>query len=222
MKLNSTVVLTVSLLAAMIAAGIVSATWGMTVGREALKGITQPDTRPTNNLARSRKNDSRRQDLVILREQDIISNVKSRMNGTAGDRATSPTATATPKSAASPDGSSQKSFPITSQSQGVVLEINSAKKQGDSFVLTVNLRNTSKQSVRFLYSFLRISDEQGRSLDANTEGLPAELPETSNPFSGTISIPNSTLQGSKSISLSLTDYPDQKLRLELSNIPVAQ
>jgi hypothetical protein len=83
MKLNSTVALTFVLLALMFGAGLVSAAWGLVVGREALKGITQPDTRPANNLAQRKGNAPRREDVVILKEEDIIANVKARMNGGA-------------------------------------------------------------------------------------------------------------------------------------------
>jgi hypothetical protein len=83
MKLNSTVALTFVLLALMFGAGLVSAAWGLVIGREALKGITQPDTRPANNLAQRKGNTPRREDVVILKEEDIISSVKARMNGGA-------------------------------------------------------------------------------------------------------------------------------------------
>jgi hypothetical protein len=52
------------------------------------------------------------------------------------------------------------------------------------------------------------------------EGLPAELPAKGAEFKGTISIPTALLDDVKQISLSLTDYPAQKLKLQLSDIPV--
>ncbi|NEO18623.1 hypothetical protein [Moorena sp. SIO4A5] len=44
MKFNTTVALTIVLLTMMLGAGVVSAFWGFSLGHEALKGVTQPDT----------------------------------------------------------------------------------------------------------------------------------------------------------------------------------
>jgi len=67
---------------------------------------------------------------------------------------------------------------------------------------------------------LDVTDDKGRTLSASTEGLPAELPANGPTFSGTVSIPTPLLDDVKRISLALTDYPDQKLKLEVPNIPV--
>jgi hypothetical protein len=82
------------------------------------------------------------------------------------------------------------------------------------------MQNKGNESIRFLYSFLDISDDKGRTLSAITEGLPAELPAKGSVFKGTISIPTALLDDVKQISLSLTDYPAQKLKLQLSDIPI--
>lgn len=76
MKLNSTVALTLILLVSMVAAGFASASWGTALGREALKGITQPDTRPTSNKAGGQTG-ARREELAVLPENTIIANVKA-------------------------------------------------------------------------------------------------------------------------------------------------
>ena len=57
-------------------------------------------------------------------------------------------------------------------------------------------------------------------MNAISEGLPVELPAKSGEFKGTISVPTALLDDVKQISLSLTDYPAQKLKLKLSDIPV--
>ncbi len=84
------------------------------------------------------------------------------------------------------------------------------------------MQNKGKNSVRFLYSFLDVSDDKGRTLSASTDGLPSELPNNSPTYTGTISIPTALLDDVKSISLSLTDYPAQQLKLEVSDIPVGR
>ncbi len=75
MKLNSTVALTLILLAMMLGAGFVSAMWGFTVGHEALKGVTQPDVRPTKKLAGNQQTYPGQEGVPILREEDILVNV---------------------------------------------------------------------------------------------------------------------------------------------------
>jgi hypothetical protein len=82
------------------------------------------------------------------------------------------------------------------------------------------MQNKSPETVRFLYSFLDVTDDKGRTLSQSTEGLPAELPGNSSEYTGTISIPTPLLDDVKKVSLALTDYPAQKMRLEVSNIPV--
>lgn len=81
MKFNITVALTFTLLALMFGAGVVSASWGFTLGREALKGITQPDVRPTSNVGSRKGNTPGAKEIVILKEEDIIKSVKRQIEG---------------------------------------------------------------------------------------------------------------------------------------------
>jgi hypothetical protein len=227
MKLNSTLVFTLILLSLMFGAGLVSAAWGIVVGRDALKGITQPDTRPTNNAA-NHPPASNREGLAILREEEIIASAKARMNGASGENKSkaspeSENQAVAKKTAKVTTAPSQVQFPLVSQSHGVTLEVTSVSRQGDSFVLKVSLRNRGKQSVQFLYSsFLSMKDDKGRMLTVDAQGLPAELDTSGETFSGTISVPVSLLDNVEKVSLSLTDYPDQQLQLQLSNIPVSK
>lgn len=229
MKLNATVALTLVLLAMMLGAGFVSAIWGFTVGHEALKGVTQPDVRPTNKLAGSKRATLGKEGVAMLREADILNNVYSQVNGKGknaktekkeeevkSDREPS-TETKTPEAQ-----TNQQEFPITSQDKGVKLEVRGARQESGSLLLNVSLKNESGSAVRFLYSFLNVTDDQGRALSAVTEGLPGELPANGENFSGTVSIPSALLEDAKQLSLTLTDYPDQKLQLKMSGIPVVQ
>jgi hypothetical protein len=81
MRLNSTVTLTLVLLVLMVGAGLTSATWGYQLGREALKGITQPDARPVNNLTDAQGKPVRRDSVTFLKEEQILKDVKARMGG---------------------------------------------------------------------------------------------------------------------------------------------
>lgn len=225
MKLNPTLALTLVLLSLMFGAGLVSAAWGLVVGREALKGITQPDTRPANNLGSRQASAPRSEEVVILREDDIITSAKARMAGKKMEAKPATAIVAESKSVNKAEkvaAAKEASFPLVAQSQGVLLEVTAASRQGDALVLKVNLKNSGKQPVQFLYSFLDVRDEQGRALTADAQGLPAELPNSGEAFSGTISLPMALVDQAEKLSLSLTDYPDQKLQLQLSNIPVVK
>lgn len=215
MKLNSTIGLTLLLLASMLVAGVFSAVAGMSLGREALKGITQPDTRPTNNLT-SRKGDGTRQnELTILQENKILATVKAR---TGGKGTTPPKAVA----AAPTKPATTNKLPISVADQGVMLEVKSVQKQADAVVLAVSLKNDTPDPVKFLYTFLEVKDDQGQVITASTEGLPPELPADGVPYAGTVRLPVTAVSTAKTLSLALADYPDQQIQLKLSNIPVTR
>lgn len=215
MRINSTVALTFILLTMMFGAGIVTGAWGFAIGREALKGITQPDARPTNKV--SKKNGSARatDELVVLPEADIIKTVKARLDGNAKS-----TSVSTPQPEPEKTATAPAKFPIISQDKGVTMEVSGVRQRKDSMVFDVSMRNEGTRSVKFLYSFLNITDEQGRVLSADTDGLPTELPPNNQKFAGTVSLSTTLLDKAQKISIQLTDYPDQKLQLRMADIPV--
>jgi hypothetical protein len=83
MRMNPTIVLTLTLLTLMFGAGLTSAVYGYKLGRGALKSITQPDARPVNNLADAQGHPIRREGLTFLKEADILTSVKARIDGNA-------------------------------------------------------------------------------------------------------------------------------------------
>ncbi len=213
----------------MIGAGVVSASWGYALGREALKGVSQPDARPSSQPSSPRGNAPRRDEVLILPEEDILEDVRSRMSGEArseapsnGNKALGADLPSDPNQAATLVSNAEAGFPIVGSDQNVTLEVRSTRQQGSSLVLDVSLQNAGSRPVKFLYSFMNITDNQGRAFSANTEGLPGELPADSQAFSGVVSIPIALLDDSENLSLSLTDYPDQQLQLQLSDIPVVR
>ncbi|MEX0270302.1 hypothetical protein AB3R30_14255 [Leptolyngbyaceae cyanobacterium UHCC 1019] len=215
MKWNSTIGLTLILLASMLIGGVFSGIAGTNLGREALKGITQPDTRP-NNLANRKGDLPRKDEVLILPEDKIIANVKTRIGGGKAAAVTAKQVSGASTSAAV----DQAKFPFTAESEDVTLEIRSIQQQGDSFIISVGLRNANQTPVKFLYSFLEVKDNQGRTLSANTEGLPSELPADNQVYSGIIRLPVASVDKAEKLSLALSDYPDQKVQLEATNIPV--
>ncbi|MBF2014407.1 MAG: hypothetical protein IGS23_04155 [Rivularia sp. T60_A2020_040] len=231
MKLNSTVLLTLILLTLMLGAGSVSAFWGFTLGSAALKGVTAPDTRPTTKYARKGTTGGQEKEgVVFVKEEEILSIVKSRIEGktkaakskTIDDLEEGTKDTKRKRDEKPPEAPEklQAGFPIQAESEGVTLAVQSASYSGGALLLKVKMDNKSDDSVRFLYSFLDVTDDKGRTLSASTEGLPSELASDAPPSYGTVSIPAALLDDVKQISLALTDYPAQRLRLEVSNIPV--
>ena len=224
MKLNTTVVLTLVLLILMLGAGYVSAIWGFAVGYEALKGVTQPDAHPTSKIKRKHKSQQQGA-VVMLKEEDILATVKARIEG-KGKKAGQELRQQKDKQSSleamhlaqlEPRSSG---FPIANKNQGVTLEVLSARFSGGALQMKVNFKNEGDRTVKFLSSFLDVTDDKGRALSVNTEGLPGELPPNGKTFSSTVSISTALLDDVKRLSMTLTDYPEQQLRLQMLDIPV--
>ncbi|MEG3897810.1 MULTISPECIES: hypothetical protein [unclassified Microcoleus] len=230
MAVNSTVVLTLILLALMFGAGVTSSVWGFTIGREALKGTTQPDIRPSNNAGSGKQGNPASKDQVsILKEKDILKTVKARVEGRDPDKTTAGANTKTDKASSKPATAKKPTaqnasakFPLNSRDGGITLEVSAASQRSNSMLLDVSMKNEGSQAVRFLYSFLNVTDDRGRALSATAEDLPAELPPNGQVYYGTVTIPTALLENAKEVSLTLTDYPGQKLQLQISGIPVAK
>lgn len=229
MKLNSTVLLTLILLTLMLGAGSVSGLLGFNMGSSALKGVTTPDGRPITKFTSSKTANAQQGGIELLKEEEILKIVKSRTDGKAKsakpekleedeEESSKPKPKEKPKEVA--EEKPLPGFPVTAENEGVLLSVQSARYSGGDLILKVKMQNKGADSVRFLYSFLDVTDEKGRTLSAITEGLPAELPANGPTFSGTVSIPTALLDDVKKISLALTDYPAQKLKLQVSDIPV--
>ncbi len=75
MRLNSTIALTIILLASMLVVGTISGVWGFSFGRTALKGVTQPAISPVLGGAANR---SKPQQATFVQEEDILEQVKAR------------------------------------------------------------------------------------------------------------------------------------------------
>ncbi|WP_353931268.1 hypothetical protein WJM97_01275 [Okeanomitos corallinicola TIOX110] len=228
MKINSTVILTLVLLTLMLGAGSVSAFLGFTMGSSALKGVSSPDGRPTTKFSSSNNNKVQQVGITLLKEEDIIKSTKARIqeNKTAkkttqdNDEIKPQKTKTTEKQEEVAQEKLKPGFPIVSDSEGVSMSVQSVRYSGGDLLVRVKMQNQGADSVRFLYSFLDVTDDKGRTLSAITEGLPAELPANGPTFTGTISIPTALLDNVGSISLALTDYPAQKLKLQVSDIPV--
>ncbi len=228
MKLNSTAILTLLLLTLMVGSGYVSSMLAYGIGHEALKSVTKPDARPATKIKTRKPTWQKEGAVVMLKEQDIINTVKARISGKGKKvrpqkvrQSTQSSNTVAPKAQlVATKETPQPGFPISTTNQDVTLSVTSARYSGGALVLKLNIKNKGDRTVRFLYSFMDVTDDRGRTLSANTEGLPEELPPDGN-NTGTISIPAALLDDVKKLSLQLTDYPEQQLQLLIANIPVA-
>jgi hypothetical protein len=232
---KSTAMLALSLLVMMLGSGLVSALVAYAMGHEALKGVSQPDINPAKKIAENRTKPNSPQEFVPLDEKTILTQVYDRING-KDDKSDEPAkktadeAKEKENSAQSANNSPKKvektnvaaKLPVQVRDEGVTLEVVKTSQEGGSLLLNVNLSNKGSEPVRFLYSFLEVEDEQGRPLSAIADGLPGELPANGEKFSGTVKIPLELVSDEQKISLNLTDYPDQKLKLDVQNIPVAR
>ena len=225
MNLKVTLLFLLAALLLMLGAGGASAYIGYLMGREALKVVTQPDTDSERNLSSQKPIGGSHKGLNIIEERTILVNVYDHIyqKRSFPYQEQSLTSTTVNASKAQKDSSIKpQNFPLTDKSQGVSLEISQAKIEGSSVVLDVNLKNESSQAVRFLYSFLDLRDEDNRPLSAIADGLPGEIPPDGKSYAGEFIIPVTLLNNSQQISLSLQDYPEQRLTLQIDAIPVAR
>jgi hypothetical protein len=227
MKVKVTSILILTILLMMIGAGVASAYIGYLMGREALKVVTQPETDSEQAIDRKKPLGGSHKGLKIVEERTILVDVYNyiyQKEPTADEEdrqsAVKPIVS---EVANQPDVIIKpESFPFTDRAGGVTMEIAGAKLDGNSIVLNVNLKNEGTQAVRFLYSFLDVRDDRNRALSAIADGLPGELPPNGQNFQGKFIVPITLLDNAQKISLTLQDYPEQKLTLQLSSIPIAR
>ena len=190
---------------------------GFTLGHEALKSVSQPHINPIKKLTGTQESDQPK-GFTIVKEREILVKVYDRIHGQKTEAAEEQPQ----KTSSEPDEKKASVFPLKTEDGGVVLEVLKANKDQDSLLLDISLKNNGSNPVRFLYSFLEVKNDQNQPLGAITDGLPGEIPASGKDFLGTVSVPLSLLDNAQEISLELTDYPDQKLQLEIPKIPVAR
>ncbi|MFN3679616.1 hypothetical protein [Thermosynechococcus sp.] len=201
---------------------LVTALIGYHLGRESLRGVSQPVVNPILGSAVNANDQTQGERSPILDEAQIIAQTKARiteMIERSAERQIVPApTTANEPPAAEPEVS--RTLPIVAEDKGVRLEISHVDTIGQDFALQVSLKNDSSQGVQFIYTFLEIKDDKGNLLSALTEGLPTELPPGSDLVKGTILIPKSLLGNTKTLTLRLASYPNQDVQLQAANIPV--
>jgi hypothetical protein len=225
MKFNSTVVYTFVLLFLMVGAGVASGVSGFSMGREALKGITQPDSRPNKGKA-NKTGVLAKEDLQMLKEEDIIKSMKERIDSSAKNGAKSPdkpekkTEEKTTEKPKDEKTAKLTELPLSVESQGVAMEVTARRQDGGSTIFDLALTNKGDRPVEFRYAFLNLTDNQGKVVNAEAVGLPEALPAKSEKFSGSLKVATGSLEQAQHVTLQLSDYPEQKIQLKLADIPV--
>ncbi len=222
MKLNSTATFTFVLLFLMVGAGVASSMGGFSLGSQALKGVRQPDSRPNKaSSGDSPKRTLGQAEITLLKEEDILKAAKEKVNSSLKAGAKPDPADQKDPLKETPDKKiANKQFPYVGKDKKVTIEITAIRRQEDTVMFDLALKNDSAQTVKFLYSFLSITDDQGRLLNGETTGLPPELAPESDRVTGTVKVSSSLLSNASKVSFQLSDYPDQKIQLEVSDVPV--
>ncbi len=111
-----------------------------------------------------------------------------------------------------------------STDQEVTLIVDTIAWQGTNLVLQVSMQNKSYHPARFSYSpfvgLLVVTDDQGHTLRTFTDGLPTELPDDRELYKGAIQVSANEIPNAHRINLTLTDYPDRELQLNIRDIPI--
>lgn len=223
MKLNSTATFTFVLLFLMVGAGVASSMGGFSLGSAALKGVRQPDSRPNKaSGGDSPKRTLGQAEITLLKEEDILKAAKEKVSSSLKAGAKPDPTDQKDALKDNPDSkkTSSKQFPYIGKDKKVTIEITAIRRQEETVIFDLALKNDSAQTVKFLYSFLSITDDQGRLLNGETTGLPPELAPESDRVTGTVKVSSSLLSTANKVSFQLSDYPDQKIQLEVSDVPV--
>jgi hypothetical protein len=228
-SIKSTLLFILALLFLAIAFGVGSGFWAYSQGTKALEGVRSPDDNPTKKLTGKLKENSAKKP-YLLDEKKLIKEFSSMANKPQNVEKQTPEKTETEDDKSTKEKEKkdenetkiENDLSLSTQKNNVTLDLLKVRREGNSLTLDVNLRNDGSQPVRFLYSFLEVRDDRNRALSAITDGLPSDLPNGGENFSGTIRIPTALLDNVKSLSLTLTDYPDQKIELKIDNIPISE
>jgi hypothetical protein len=226
-KSDRTLLLTSILLFFMLAAGIISGVLGFVSGHEALKGVTQPDIRPTNNKGGNQQNINTK-GLELVKEQELIATMKKQMGVEEPKKDSQQAKDAKQKAAAFEQAVKNDpktrlplaKLPIVRDDQGISMTIKSIESKGNNVKLEVSIANRGSQPINFAQG-LSVTNDKSQGISSNTAGLPNSLAANGKEAHVTITIPKNALDKVKSISLQLTDV-DKKLQLEASGVPVGK
>jgi hypothetical protein len=208
-KRDRALLLTSILLILMLGAGLFSGIVGFTLGHAALKGVTQPDIRPSNKPV-DRQNTKTR-GLEVLNEKQLITEAQDVMgidNKKESDRVKA-------------DDQPALVFPIESKDQGIIVNVKSAKPEGNNINLEITLRNQGSQPIKFNAGVLTITGDKEQQIAASTVGLPQSLAANGKDVAMKVFIAKPALGAVRTITLRLTDS-ERKLQIEIPDIPVVQ
>ena len=221
MKLKSVLTITTFLLLVMLGAGAASAYMGHKMGILALKGVSQPEDNPTRKLANRQQGYRKPQPFEPVSERTILVKVYNQKYHYNKQTQKGKSGTKTAENSTENANNTDKSiFPLTNTAKDMTLEVSQVKQEGEDIILDISLTNQGEAAVKFLYSFLEITDDAGDALGAIVEDLPETIPANGKKIEGSVRIPLTFTEESTNLTLSLTDYPDQSRTLTIVDIPV--
>ena len=200
--------------------GSISAKLAYHLGQEAIKGVNPLESNPLKQLdldsatlANHKKQKFIQEKEILVRVYDFIYHGGVENIPTASENDDEDSFIRLPEE-------EQTVFPISSSDNGVTMRVQKATKKGGTLLLDLDLTNKSTEKVEFLYDLLDIRDSENNYLTGIADGLPRKIPPDGQVYSGKVRIPISLLDSSEKISLSLTDYPNQEIKLTILDIPV--
>jgi hypothetical protein len=240
-EINSTISVSIMVMLMILGAGAYAGYFAYTVGTQSLEAVSEPETNPSKKIAAANNAERVEKGFIIIPENEIILRNSKQMKGlkteplpssqTKNESSTANKDEDGFTTSSSSDGENKDqekgepitnaSLPLSTEDQGVRLTVENIKKLNNSLTMEVTLVNKTSKEVRFLYSFLDVRDDKGLSLSAIADGLPGQLPADQKNYTGNIAIPLSLVKDVQTLSLSLTDYPDQKVNLQLAEIPIS-
>lgn len=199
--------------------GAGTSVFGFRFGQNALQEVNTPRSVVADNRKPLGKSQG------LLRESDILASIASLPEVGDAPEVTAEELLEQQEDAAAEDPSLAKlKVDARTSDQEVTLTVDTVAWQGQNLTLQVSLQNRSYKPVRFVFSpafdLLALSDDQGHTLRTFTDGLPGELPDDQEVYKGAIQVPMSELEGAQELNLTLTDYPDREIQLNLRGIPI--
>ena len=180
-------------------------------------------------LFRSNQQNINTKGLELIKEQEVIANVKKQMGIEEPKKDAQQAKDAKQKAAAfekavkndPKTGLPIAKLPIVREDQGIRLTVKSIESKGSNIELRVTLSNHGSQPVNFGQGTINVINDRSQGIGSSTSGLPNSLAANGKDSQITLTIPKNALDKVKSVSLQLTDV-DKKLQLEASGVPVGK
>jgi hypothetical protein len=241
LRADRSLALTSLFLILMLGGGIASAIVGYSMGHTALRGVTQPDVRPSSRPADTRGVNSATKGLQLVNEREAIARAQKAAGNDPESRArrdkekpdsnpadkdkdkNKPQASqSSPTPSASELALPEVRLPLVRNDQGIEMVVKQVKLVGSNIQIELTLKNQGSQAVIFEPGVLTVTDSSGQSIPLEVKGLTPNLAANGKPITVMATMPRSALGAdAKTIALQLTDQ-ERKLLLDALDLPIAK